>query len=90
MNKPTFVHRDGMIADKDYVKWLSDIKQRMAQCQVKASVKVNTVMLELYWSLGRDFVPKKVESKWGSGLFNQLSLDLKALFLMETVSRLLT
>ena len=84
MNKPIFVHRDGMIADKDYVKWLSDIKQRLAQSQVKASVKVNTAMLEFYWSLGRDIVQMKVESKWGSGLFNQLSLDMKAMFPNET------
>ena len=84
MNKPTFVHRDGMIADKDYVKWLSDIKQRLAQSQVKAAVKVNTAMLEFYWSLGRDIVQMKVESKWGSGLFNQLSLDMKAMFPNET------
>ena len=80
MNKPTFVHRDGMIADKEYVKWLSDIKQRLAQSQVKAAVKVNMAMLEFYWSLGRDIVQMKVESKWGSGLFNQLSLDMKAMF----------
>ena len=69
-----------MIADKEYVKWLSDIKQRLAQSQVKAAVKVNTAMLEFYWSLGRDIVQMKVESKWGSGLFNQLSLDMKAMF----------
>ena len=84
MDKPTFVHRNGMIADKDYVKWLSDIKQRLTQSQVKAAVKVNTAMLEFYWSLGRDIVQMKVESKWGSGLFNQLSLDMKAMFPNET------
>ena len=83
MDKPAFVHRDGMIADKDYVKWLSDIKQRLAQSQVKASVKVNTAMLEFYWSLGRDIVQMKAESKWGSGMFNQLSLDMKAMFPMK-------
>lgn len=84
MDKPAFVHRDGMIADKDYVKWLSDIKQRLHRSQVKASVKVNTAMLEFYWSLGRDMVQMKAESKWGSGLFSQLSLDLKAIFPNET------
>ena len=56
----------------------------MTQSQVKAAVKVNTVMLEYYWSLGRDIVQMKVESKWGSGLFNQLSLDMKAMFPNET------
>ncbi len=25
---PSFVYRDGMTADKEYVEWLSDLKQR--------------------------------------------------------------
>ena len=37
-------------------------------------------MLTYYWSLGRDIVKKQAESKWGSGFFNQLSLDMKAMF----------
>ena len=30
--------------------------------------------------LGRDIVAKEAESKWGSGFFNQLSLDMRAMF----------
>ena len=37
-------------------------------------------MLEFYWSLGRDIVNMKSEQRYGSGFFNQLSLDLKAEF----------
>ena len=37
-------------------------------------------MLEFYWSLGRDIIQRKAESKWGSGFFNQLSLDMRASF----------
>ena len=33
--KPLFVHRDGMTADKEYVEWLSDVKNRFRQSQVK-------------------------------------------------------
>ena len=71
--KPTFVARDGMLADKEYVTWLSELKQRFQSSQTKAAVRVNTAMLEYYWSLGRDIVKKKADSKWGSGFFNQLS-----------------
>lgn len=80
MNKPTFIYRDGMMADNDYVQWLKDLKARYRQCQAKAAVRVNTAMLEFYWSLGRDINQIKAESKWGSGFFNQLSLDMKATF----------
>ena len=79
-DEPTFVSRVGMLADKEYVEWLKELKARYRQSQAKASVKVNTFLLEYYWSLGRDIVQRKAESKWGSGFFNQLSLDLRAMF----------
>jgi len=41
-------------------------------------------MLEFYWGMGRDIVAMQAEVKWGSGFFNQLSLDLKAEFPNET------
>ena len=82
--KPTFVARDGMLADKEYVTWLSELKQRFQSSQAKAAVRVNTAMLEYYWSLGRDIVKKKADSKWGSGFFNQLSDDMRSMFPNET------
>ena len=69
-----------MLADADYVQWLSDLKQRYRQSQAKAAVHVNHGMLEFYWSLGRDIVALKAESKWGSDFYNQLSVDLKQTF----------
>ena len=83
-DKPTFVSRDMMTADEGYVQWMADIKQRFRQSQVKAAVRVNTAMLEFYWSLGRDMVELRAESKWGSGFFDQLSLDLRTAFPEET------
>lgn len=80
MMEPTFVYRDGMMADKEYVEWLKELKTRYRQSQAKAAVKVNTAVLEFYWSLGRDIIQRKVESRWGSGFFNQLSLDMRAMF----------
>lgn len=83
-NKTTFTFRDGMTADEDYVQWISDIKQRFCQSQIKAAVRVNTTMLEFYWSMGRDIVELRAESKWGSGFFDQLSLDMRTAFPDET------
>ena len=78
--KPEFIHRDGMIASTDSVQWLSDLKQRYHQSQIKAVVRINQSMLEFYWSLGRDIVAIKAESKWGSGVLQQLSIDLQQMF----------
>ena len=83
-NKPTFISRDNMSSDKGYLQWIFDIKQRFRQSQIKAAVRVNTAMLEFYWSMGRDIVELRAESKWGSGFFNQLSLDMRSTFPDET------
>ena len=81
---PEFVKNNGVIADNSYIEWLSDVKRRFKSSQIKAAVRVNTEMLSFYWSIGRDIVALKAESKWGSGFFNQLSLDLKTAFPDET------
>lgn len=73
-----------MSSDEGYLQWISDIKQRFRQSQIKAAVRVNTAMLEFYWSMGRDIVELRAESKWGSGFFNQLSLDMRSTFPDET------
>lgn len=77
---PQFVNRTSMLTDSNYVQWLSELKQRYRQSQAKAAVHVNHGMLGFYWSLGRDIVALKAESKWGSDFYNQLSIDLKQTF----------
>ena len=66
--------------DHNYIKWLSDIKTKVQQAQLKAAVKVNTELLMLYWELGADIVAKQAEAKWGDGFLLQLSKDLTSEF----------
>ena len=79
-SKPTFVYRDGMLSDARYVEWLSDVKTRFRQSQIKASVRVNTSMLEFYWSIGRDLVALRAEECWGAGVVKQFALDMRQAF----------
>ena len=79
-NIPQFVNRDSFMADKNYVKWLSDLKKRFHIAQLKAAVKVNTEMLKFYWSLGEDICEKQKQYKWGANFMKRLSLDLRAEF----------
>lgn len=76
-DKPYFVKRGKFLATEDYKRWLGELKQRLRSSQVKAAVRVNTAVLEFYWSLGRDIVIMKAEQAWGNGVIAQLSLDLK-------------
>ena len=68
------------IISSEYKSWIGELKQRIRQSQVKAAVKVNTELLQLYWGLGKDIVERQLDSSWGSGFFNQLSKDLKSDF----------
>lgn len=81
---PSFVYRDGMIANIEYVEWLSEVKARFRQSQIKASVRVNTSMLEFYWSVGRDLVALRAEECWGAGIVKQFALDMRQTFPDET------
>ena len=63
--------------DSDYVKWITELKQRYRSAQVKAVIKVNAEKLQFNWLLGRDLVRKKAEERWGSGVVEQLSLDMQ-------------
>lgn len=67
-------------SDSEYKNWLSELKLRIRQSQIKAAVKVNVELLKLYWSLGKDIVSKQAKSQWGDGLVKQLSIDLKREF----------
>lgn len=82
--KPAFVKRDIIIAGKEYARLLSTLKERFRRSQIKAAVKVNTTMLEYYWSMGRDISRLHEAAKWGSAFFDCLSLDLKTAFPGQT------
>lgn len=62
--------------DTQYKKWLSDLKLKVRQGQIKTVLSANSTMLNFYWELGRDIVEKQAAFKWGEGLFLQLSKDL--------------
>lgn len=66
--------------DSEYTQWIAEVKDRYRRAQIKAAVKVNSEQLLFNWQLGRDLVIKKAEEKWGSGVVEQVSLDLKAEF----------
>lgn len=66
--------------DREYMQWLGEIKARYRNAQIKAAVRVNVEQLLFNWQLGRDLVMRKAEERWGSGIVEQVSLDLQAAF----------
>jgi predicted nuclease of restriction endonuclease-like (RecB) superfamily len=64
----------------EYKNWINKLKQKFQSAQIKASIRVNSTLLEFYWELGNDIVQKQKEYKWGSGFLKQLSDDLNKEF----------
>jgi predicted nuclease of restriction endonuclease-like (RecB) superfamily len=69
-----------LVIDKEYKAWLSEIKQKVRNVQIKAALKVQTELLIFYWELGADIVAKQTHARWGDRLIEQLSKDLMAEF----------
>ncbi|MBI5740332.1 MAG: DUF1016 domain-containing protein [Nitrospirae bacterium] len=69
-----------LLRDNEYKAWLTDIKSRIRNVQIKAAIKVNTELLSFYWELGADIVVRQERTSWGDGLLSQLSKDLMAEF----------
>ena len=80
MGKPRMVVSHDIHLDTDYAKWIAEVKHRYLSAQVKAAFKVNAEKLLFNWQLGRDLVKKKAEERWGSGVVEQVSLDLQKEF----------
>ena len=63
--------------DKAYASWIEELSQRYRKSQIKAATHVNSEMLQFYWSLGKDIVTLRAESRWGDKFIASLSADLR-------------
>lgn len=64
-------------SNNDYEKILADLKKRIRESQLKASVSVNKELLILYWNMGKTIVEKQEKSRWGTNVLEKLSKDLQ-------------
>ena len=78
--EPRIVKSQEIHFDTDYANWIAELKHRYRSAQVKAAVKVNAEKLLFNWQLGRDLVQKRAEERWGTGVVEQVSLDLRREF----------
>jgi|GEM_PF-2054679 len=68
------------VVDKNYLKWLSEIKSKIQSSQIRVALAASSALIEFYYDLGRMIVEKQVESSWGDKLIQRLSKDLQAEF----------
>ena len=65
------------ILDKDYLQWVKELCKRYRKSQIKAALKVNNIVLQFYWELGRDICNKAADNIYGSKFYATLSRDLR-------------
>ena len=75
---PHFVTSHDFHGDAEYIAWLQEIKARYQRIRSRIAFQANYGTLEFNWLLGRDLVEKKAEQRWGAGVVEQLSLDMRA------------
>ena len=60
-----------------YSELLGEIKNRIRQAQVRASLSANSEMIFMYWDIGRMIHERQKEKGWGTGIIPRLAADLK-------------
>lgn len=63
-----------------YTDLLGELKNRVRAARTTALRKVNTQLIELYWSIGQDVGAQQESQGWGSGVIKSLADDLRAEF----------
>ncbi|WP_322544913.1 DUF1016 N-terminal domain-containing protein (plasmid) [Rhodococcoides fascians] len=64
----------------NYGRLVEDLKDRVRRAQVTAQRRVNTQLIELYWSIGQAVREESARQGWGSGVIRRLAEDLRAEF----------
>ena len=67
-------------SDNEYKKLLLELKEKVRSSQLKAAIKVNYELLDLYWTLGEYIVKKQEQHSWGDAFIKSLAKDLQKEF----------
>ena len=63
-----------------YPEFLEELKSRIAAGRVKAALAVNSELVTLYLSIGRDILARQASQGWGAKVLERLSQDLRRAF----------
>ena len=61
-----------------YLELLDQLKKQIRTAQVKAALAVNSELILLYWSIGRQILERQNSEGWGKSVIPRLSKDLAA------------
>jgi predicted nuclease of restriction endonuclease-like (RecB) superfamily len=65
---------------ESYPAFLQELKQRIRESQLRASISVNRELVLLYWRIGRGILFRQERENWGAKVIDRLAADLKRAF----------
>jgi len=71
---------DNQELEKNYGLILQSLKEKIRQARQRASLAVNTKLLEVYWEIGNTILEQQKSEGWGTKVIKRLAADLKAEF----------
>ena len=70
-------HKPSSELPETYSQLVADIKRRIQNAQLRASLAVNRELVLLYWQIGRDILTRQERENWGAKIIDRLAADLK-------------
>jgi len=67
-------------SSREYVKFVTELKQRIASARLHAARAVNQDLILLYWDIGRGIFERQEKLGWGQSVVEILSRDLQKAF----------
>lgn len=65
---------------EEYLAFIKQIKDTIAQQRLKTILAANTSMTMLYWRLGHAILERQRNEGWGAKVIDRMSFDLKKNF----------
>ena len=68
------------LLDKDYLTFLTELKNRVYTSRYKAALSVNKELVLLYYHIGQQILISQSKQGWGTKVIDRLSKDLRSEF----------
>lgn len=68
------------VIPKGYKPFLENLKAKIRSSQIKAAIRVNSILIELYWRIGKDITEMQEKEGWGTQVIERLATDIQSEF----------
>lgn len=67
-----------IVKDSEYTQWIARVADGFMRCRVQATMRVNSELLQFYWSIGHDIDSRQMDNRYGSQFYANASRDIRS------------